>query len=229
MPGAHIFGDDRLGCWIVNLGALGDRLARLRGLGFTDLFLRGPDGTPALKQQVLAAGFSGCHAWWAVDGLTATAYASRALADVQRWGPGAGDFNVELGSDPALEPYMRAAVGAFRAKRPNYRLRLNIAARKGGFLPIDLLQADPQLYACEQSYGDSPVGGMTLRFSEADALDRMVAAGVPRHKAAVCYPGAVAIGGVTGPTQRVNGLPNGWLPLRGVVFQDDLLAEAGLL
>lgn len=229
MAGPHVFEDGRFGCWIVNPGALSDRLTRLRELGFTDLFLRGPDGTAKLKQAVLGAGFRGCHAWWAVDGLNVLQYVVRVLGDVTRWSPGAGDLNIELGKDAALEPYIRSVVVGIRASRPRYRLRLNVAARKGGFLPVDLLQSDANLYACEQVYGDSPAGGMTLRFSEADALDRLVAAGVPRHKAAVCYAGAVAVGGVTGPRLRVSGLPNGWLPSRGVVFQDDLLAEAGAL
>ncbi|MGH7347331.1 MAG: hypothetical protein ACREK4_20670 [Candidatus Rokuibacteriota bacterium] len=222
--GPHVFEDGRIGCWIVSVSALdAGRLAALRRLGFTDLFLRGPDGNLVAKRAVLKAGFTGCHAWWAVDGLTAAQYAARALADVARWSPGAGDLNVELGSDAALEPYMRVAVGAIRAAKPNYRLRLNIATRKAGFLPIDLVQNDPNLYACEGAY----FGNMDSRYSEADALDDLLAVGVERRKAAVCYAGAVAVGGITG-TQRVAGIPQ-WLPRRGVVFQDDLLAEAGLL
>lgn len=226
--GPHVFGDGRLGCWIVNLAALPDRLSRLRAFGFTDLFLRGQDGTPALKASVTAAGFTGCSAWWAVDDLTAANYADRVLADVTRWAPGAGELNIELSNDPALEPYIRTVVARVRAKRPHYRLRVNVAARKGGFLPIDLLQNDPQLYACEQTYGDTAAAGMALRFSEADAIERMVSAGVPIGKAAVCYAGAVGVGGNTG-TERVAGVPNGWKPLRGVVFSDDLLADAGLI
>lgn len=225
--GPHVFGDNRLGCWIVNLSALPGRLSRLRALGFTDLFLRGPDGTVELRKQVAAAGLF-AHAWWAVDGLDPDDYATRALSDIARWQPGAGDLNIELGNDPDLDPYCRTVVGRVRRERPNYRLRLNIAARKGAFMPADLLQSDPQLYVTEQVYGDSSAGGMTLRFSEADALDRMIAAGVPRHKASVCYAGATGVGGRTG-VERVYGVPNGWLPTRGVVFHDDLLAEAGVL
>lgn len=226
--GPHVFGDNRLGCWIVNLAALPDRVARLRALGFTDLFLRGPDGSQALKAVVTGAGFTGCHGWWAVDGLSAVDYTSRALADIARWNPGAGELNIELSNDAALDPYIRTVVAGFRAKRPAYRLRINVAARKGGFLPVDLLQSDPQLFACEQTFADSPSANMASRLSEADALDRMMAWGVPREKASVCYAGAVAVGGMTG-LERVAGFPNGWLPTRGVVFHDDLLAEVGLI
>jgi hypothetical protein len=229
MAGPHVFGDGRLGVWIdsspttpPNLDP--NRLARLRELGFTDAFLRGPEGTTTRKSAVLKAGFVGCSAWWATDGLTAAQYAARALADVARWAPGAGDFNIELGSDAALEPYMRAAVGGFRAQRPNYRLRLNIATRKAGFLPIDLVQSDPNLYACEGTY----FGNMDARYSEADALLELLDAGVPLAKAAVCYAGACTVGGVTG-AQRVALYPHTWPPRRGVVFDDNLLAEAGLL
>lgn len=224
MAGPHVFEDGRYGCWIVNLDALAGRLAALRGLGFTDLFLRGPDGTRGLKADVLEAGFLGCHAWWAVDGLSAAQYAERVLADVARWGPGAGDLNIELATDTALEPYMRAVVSRIRPARRAYRLRLNVAARKGGFVPGDLVASDPQLYACEQVYGDREDLAMSLWFSEADALERLTEAGVPAEKAAICFAGALRIGYRSWP-----GIPNGWTPRRGVVFHDDLLAEVGLI
>lgn len=230
MAGPHVFEDGRLGLWIVNLPALGGRLARLRELGFTDLFVNGPAGTTAIKSQVLGAGFLGCHAWWAVDGLTAHDYAVRCLADISRWSPGAGDLNIELGNDAALGPYLRQVVGELRAARRSYRLRLNVAARKAGFLPIDLLQSDANLYACEQNYAAKPGLDMAARFSEADVLDDLIAAGVPRVKAAVCYGAAITVGGKTGD-ERVCCIPQPpAFPIRrGVVFQDNLLADAGLL
>ncbi len=230
MAGPHVFEDGRLGLWIVNLPKLGERLPRLRALGFTDLFVRGPDGTTAIKSQVLGAGFLGCHGWWAVDGLTAHDYALRVFADLNRWKPGAGDLNIELGTSAALEPYMRQVVGELRAVRPLYRLRLNVAARKAGFLPIDLLERDANLYACEQNYAATESLDMAGRFSEADVLDDLLAAGVPRMKAAVCYGAAITVGGRTG-AERVCCIPQApAFPIRrGVVFQDDLLADAGLL
>lgn len=230
--GPHVFEDGRLGLWIVNLPKLGERLPRLRALGFTDLFLPGPDGTPALKSQVLGAGFTGCHAWWAVHGQTAHDYAQAVLRahGIGGWQPGADDLNVELGSDAALLPYMEQLVAEIRSLRPNLNLRLNVAARKAGFLPIAHLQADAHLYACEQNYAARPGLDMAARFSEADVLDDLLAAGVPREKAAVCYGAAITVGGKTGD-ERVCCIPQPpAFPIRrGVVFQDDLLADAGLL
>lgn len=231
-PGPHVFRDGRFGCWIITpsngdvAGKIAERATALRELGITDLFVRGPDGTTTVKRLALERGFSSCCAYWSPDGLTAAAYAARALADVGRWSPGAGELNIEVGNDPALEPYVRAAVGAFRAQRASYRLRVNVAGRKGGFLPGDLFTADANLYACEQVYLDA-LGPMTMRLSEADALERLELAGIPREKCAICYAGAVEVGGSTAG-KRVAGLPQ-WLPNRGVVFSDDLLAEAGLL
>lgn len=229
MTGPHVFEDGRLGVWIDSSSTTPPnldhpRLVKLRELGFTDAFLRGPDGTPARKQAVLGAGFVGCHAWWATDELTAAQYATRVLADVARWAPGAGDLNIELPNDAALEPYMRQVVNAIRVPRRSFRLRLNVATRKAGFLPLDLVENDPNLYACEGSY----FGNMDDRYSEADALLDLLDAGVPLRKAAVCYAGACTVGGVTGE-QRVAIFPHFWPPRRGVVFHDNLLAEAGLL
>lgn len=219
-----VFQDGRLGCWIGNRANLASRAAGLRALGITDVLLRGPDGTPAAKADALALGFTAVLGYWSVDGLSSVDYAARLLADVGHWAPAAGDLNIELSDDAALEPYMRDVHARVRAKRPSYRLRFNIGARKGVFLPADLFARDPNLYACEGNYG----GNMEELFSAADALDRLIAHGVPRERAAVCYAGACAVGGVTG-TRRVNTFPLGWPPSRGVIFTDDLLAEAGLL
>lgn len=231
MPGLHVFGDGRLGCWVGSTSleqALAktdpNYLARLRALGFTDLFFRGPDGSSTVKQRVLGAGFTGCHAWWAVDGLTAQQYAQRCLADIARWQPGAGDLNIELANDPPLEPYMRSVVTQIRAARPNYRIRLNIGARKGVFVPVDLLQTDPALYVAIQCYA----GNMDALFSAPDMERQLRSVGVPDEKIATCYAGACAVGGISGPA-RVNTFPTAWLPERGVVFTDDLLADGGLL
>lgn len=201
-------------------------MSRLRGLGVTDLFLRGPDGTGALKTKVMQAGFAGCHAWWAVDSLSAEQYAMRAISDIDRWKPGAGDLNIELSADPPLLGYIQVVVERIRAVKPNYNLRINVAPRKGFALPVSRLLRDSHLYACEQNY----FGNMDQRFSEAEALEDMLRFGVPLAKASICYGAACKVGGVTG-SQRVRILPN--LPIRGisrgVIFTDDLLAEAGLI
>lgn len=69
---------------------------------------------------------------------------------------------------------------------------------------------------------------MALRYSEADALDRMESAGIPREHASICYAGAFRHGTASSFTSWP-GLPDGARPVRGVVFQDDLLAEVGLI
>ncbi len=234
MAGAHVFGDDRLGIWIAptaNLAdKLADRLPKLRTAvpALTDVFLPRA-ATSEDRQAVLAAGFLGAHMWWAVDGLDPLAYAKRTLADIERAKPGAGDLNIELGTDSALEPYMRVVIATIRAKRPSYRLRLNVAFRKGAFVPADLVQSDANLYVAEQNYVDPP--GLSMApTSAADALLDLLEHGFPMEKAAVCYGAAGSVGGKTG-AERVNTLPNGggWLPRRGVVFHDDLMADAGLI
>lgn len=218
--GPHVFRDGRLGVWIVSPANLPGRLAGLRALGFTDVFLP-RTATKSDVERVRVAGFVGAHLWEAVDGETADEYAERVLADVRRLAVGAADLNVELGSDAALEPFMRRVLRRIRSTMPSRRLRLNVAWRKAGFLPVDLLVDDPNLFACEQNY----LGGMEP-CSAADALEHLLAAGVPREKAAVCFGGA---GPVPPAGSRVATFPTGFPPSRGVVFQDDLLAEVGLL
>ena len=222
--GPHVFGDGRLGCWIISIGNLTtDRMTKLRQLGVTDLLLRGPDGTPAAKSKVLAAGFTGCGAWWAVDGLSVAEYATRCLEDEARWKPGFGDLNIEVG-DAVLAPYMRGVVSGIRMVKKAWRLRLVIAPRKYGYVPVDMLQDDPALYVAIENYG----GNMDSMFSEADQERGLRQVGVPDEKIATCYAAACAVGGVTG-TQRVNTFPLGFVPTRGVIFTDDLLAQVGLL
>lgn len=222
-PGPHVFGDRRLGCWIVNVQNLTTaRMDGLRALGVTDLFVQGGQGTVEVKQAVLRK-FTGCHAWWAVDGLPVAEYVARALADIARWNPGAGDLNIEV-PDQVLGPYMRQSVIGIRMVRRNYRLRLNIAPRKFGYVPVDLLQEDINLYVAIQNYG----GNMDAMFSEADQERGLREAGVPDEKISTCYAGGCTVGGITGG-QRVNTFPTAFQVQRGVIFTDDLLAQVGLI
>jgi len=227
--GPHVFGDDRLGLWIVDPGRGVGRLSAIRAFAagaITDLYLP-RTATPAHFDQVRATGFN-AHLWVAVDGLNAPDYAARTLDDLNRLRPGACELNVELGVDSALEPYMREAVARIRARRRSFRLRLNVAPYKGAFVPADLLQSDPQLYVAEQTY----YGDMS-RVSEAEALLDLLGYGVPPAKASLCY-------GAAGPTcrssARVCTLPTFFYAgqlvrslRRGVIFQDDLMADAGLI
>jgi len=232
MAGSHVFEDERLGVWITSTASLADKLAdrlpKLRAAvpALTDAFLP-RQATLSNRQAVLQAGFLGAHMWWAVDGLDPASYAKRALADIERVRPGAGDLNIELADDSRIEPYMRSVIGVIRAKRPSYRLRLNVAFRKGRFLPTDLLGSDPNLYVAEQNYIDQP-GRSMVPVSAADALLDLLEHGIPMHKAAVCYGAAGPVGGRTGD-ERVVTLPAGSTIRRGVIFHDDLLADAGLI
>lgn len=231
--------EDRLGCWIVPDGAgqVTPKLARLPGLaalGVKDVFLP-RQAQPGDFASVRSAGL-GAHLWAATDGLSAADYASRFLLDFQRFGSkGAGELNIELSSDPPLKAYMSTAVELIRTVKPHLPLRLNIAPFKAFALPIDLLQSDARLYVCEQAfYGDMS------RVAESDALYDLLAWGVPLAKATVCYGAAALVPNASRVEVpwRVVGLGTRWTwsngaivgqLRRGVIFQDDLLADVGLL
>ncbi|MGH8311262.1 MAG: hypothetical protein ACRETX_15890, partial [Steroidobacteraceae bacterium] len=172
--------------------------------------------------------------WTVPGGQSAADYAAQVLGDIQRLKPGVVELNIEV-ADAILHDYIRATVSAIRDKLPSRRLRVNIAPYKGVFLPSDRFQADPNLYAAEQTY----YGDMS-RVSEGEALLDLVEHGVPPARASLCY-------GAAGPTGYDSRGP-GWLVARhctlgtlyyegtlvrklrrGLIFQDDLLAEVGLL
>lgn len=230
--GPYVFGDDRLGLWIVNPANLTDRLPKIAGAlagTITDLFLP-PTATAADRTKVLAFGngrFRGCLMYAvARESITPENFAVEVLSDTARIGAGAADLNVELDGDPArISDYCRRTVARIRQSRPSFRLRLNLAWRKGVAVPVDLVAADPNLYVVEQDYAMT-FGDMTPT-SSADALDDLIAAGVPRAKAAVCYGAAGPV--FPPPAPRVVTLGVGWRLRRGVIFQDDLMAEVGLL
>ncbi len=215
--------EDRLGLWIVNPANLPDRVPKIKAFGggiIRDLFLP-RSAEPADMQRVRDAGLY-AHLWAAVDGLSPTDYANRTLLDIQRLKPGAVELNIELGSDPPLAAYIGEVITLIRSKRPSYRLRINVAPWKAFALPIDLLVRDPNLYACEQNYE----GNMDNLLSAADVQWNMNAWGVPPTQSAVCYAAACR---VLGSSERVRTLPDLSRLKRGVIFHDDLMAEAGLL
>jgi hypothetical protein len=215
--------EDRLGLWVINPANLPDRLPRIRAFGggiIRDLFLP-RSSTLADFARVRQAELS-AHLYVSPDGLTVEDYAARTLADLARLKPGAIELNIELPSDPPLAPYIRAAVAGIRAQRRHLRLRVNVAPWKGFALPGDLLVSDPALYACEQNYG----GNMQELYSAADVLDDLRLGGVPAEKRTVCYAAACQV--LDSPA-RVRTLPDLSRTRRGVIFQDDLMVEAGLL
>lgn len=219
--------EDRPGVWVINPANLPDRLPKLEALGLLDVFLP----RIAAPEDVALVRAGGCyaHLWVAPDGLNSHDLANRTLLDHARLKPGAVELNLELSSDVQLPAYIEDVVGLIRSQRKSLRLRVNVAWRKGRFLPIPRLQSDPHLYACEQCYVDPP--GMSMSpTSPVDALADLLDAGVPPAKATVCYGAAGPVGGTTGP-QRVCTVPHGggWWPRRGVIFHDDLMADVGLL
>jgi len=229
-PGPHVFEDGRIGLWIVNSDNLTDRLPKIRRFAngmITDLFLP-RTATRQSFQFVRDSGFFGCHLWVAVDGLSANDYAQRTVDDIVRLGAGATDLNIELGQDDKLQPFMRTTLSIIRQTRPNYRLRLNVAPYKGQFVPMDLVQGDPNLYVGEQTY----YGDMS-RVSEGEALQDLLEWGCPLRKASLVYGAAALV-----PNGRVVGLGTLWTwsngaivrgLRRGVIFQDDLMTDVGLL
>ncbi len=241
MAGPHVFEDGRVGLMVTDpapgslADKLADRLPKIRAFAggmVTDCFL--PRSASSSDLGRVRAADMGAHLWAAVDELSAAQYAARTLADIERAKPGAVELNIELETDAALEPYMRAVVTAIRRKLPSRRLRLNIAPYKGAFLPLDLLAGDPNLYACEQTYY-----GDLSRVSEGEALLDLLEAGVLMRKASLCYGAAALAGGrLLVAQERVVGLGTLWTwstgalvrgLRRGIIFSDDLLTDVGLL
>jgi hypothetical protein len=229
--GPHVFGDDRLGLWIMPTSSpesftdkLRDRLPRFQAFKpgtITDLFLP-REAQPSDMALVRAADYF-AHLWTTPhrsDGSTlkAAAFAALTLKDVDRLKPGALEVNVEVDD---LDPYLREVHTFIRAKKPNLRLRFNVQPYKGAELPQDLLALDPHLYVIAQAYG----GNMDWRASEFDVLLDLLS--YPSYfgedKCSVMY-GAHVSPGEGKP--RVPALP-GWIRRRGSIYQDDLLVNAG--
>lgn len=215
--------EDRLGLWVTSPAELPGRLARIEafaGGAIRDLFFPRDAGVDAFR-RAREAGFS-AHLYAAPDGLAADAYAERVLADNERLNPGAIELNIELGSDLPLPEYVRRAVALVRRELPRKRLRLNLAAWKGFAIPADLLARDPALYVCEQNY----LGNMDELLSAEDVAANLRAYGAPPAKVTVCYAAACR---VLGSSSRLRTLPDLSRLRRGVIFQDNLMVEAGLL
>lgn len=238
---SHAFQPPSVGLWVINPANLPDRLPKIAALWgglISDVFVDGgatraqadliratprPNGTK-LRAQL----------WAAANTLPVEGYASQVVLDVKRLAAGVADLNIEV-PDAKLADYCRVAVQLIRAAKPKLKLRINLAPTKGFGLTGLSFTGDPWLYACQQAfYGDmSP-------FSPDMALSDLLDYGVPRARATVCYGAAGPIGWTGGgrpwATQRHftiatlyynGGLVRG---LRhGVIFQDDLLAEMGML
>lgn len=220
--GPHVFGDNRLGVWIIPSINLTDKLAhelpRFRNAApITDVFLPEP-ALASHRDQVRAAGFF-CHVWTATHDRDPVTFAKNSVTAFNRVKAGALELNIEE-PDFELTLYVEQAVAEVRRVKPNLPLRVNIAPFKAQFMPIEMFVADPNLYIIEQAY----FGNMDGRASEFDVLYDLLEHGISGDKASIMY------GVLNGTPTRVHSLPSQVRPWRrGSIYSDDLLADAGLI
>lgn len=215
--------NDRVGLWVVDPARGVARRQAIRAFAgglIRDVFL--PRTSSAADLKAFRGLGLGAHLWVTVDGRSAQQMAADTLADIERVKAGACELNIELGSDAPLAAFVETVVRAIRVQRPKYRLRVNLGGWKAFAVPAELLQHDPHLYVCEQAY----LGNMDELLSPADVLDELLAYGAPREKATVCYAAHCT---VLGSAERVRTLPDLHRSRRGLIYQDDLMADAGLL
>lgn len=212
--------EDRLSIYVRGTEELRRRLPAMRALGIIDFFL--PRAATKADLEAVRQLGGAAHMWWATDGLSAKDYAERTLADIAQKSPGAGGLNIELGDDPPLRQYVEDVVRLIRAKRRSYRLAIDLAPFKGFAIPQKRVVEDPNLYVRAQNYG----GNMDFFFSPSDVKDDLEAWGAPKAKVTVLYAAACRVHG-SATRQRV--LPELRHPMRGCIYNDDLMSEVGLL
>lgn len=238
---SHAFKPPSVGLWVVSPANLQDRLPKIAALWggmISDVFVSG-SATRAQADMIRATprpggGFLRAQLWAASNGQPVAQYAKQVDLDSRRLAVGVADLNIEE-PDPELSEYVRQAVAAIRAKRPTFKLRIDLAPTKGFGLSGVAFNGDPNLYAIQQAY----YGDMSV-FSPDMALSDLLDYGCPRDRAAIHYGAAAPIGWTGGgrpwSTQRhfaigtlyydgqlVRGLKH------GCIYQDDLLAEMGIL
>jgi hypothetical protein len=232
-PGAHVFGPNRVGLWVIPNANLTDKLThilpRARGAkaipNLTDIFLP-PEATLSHAKQCREAGYF-VSTYDVTHNSPPGVVAAAMLANRAELKSGALEIDLEGAAvqpdKPNLAAWARSFVAVIRKTNPNLPIRLNVPPFKGYALPIELLTSDPQVFVIAQAY----FGNQDGRCSEADVLLDLLDWGVPRHKAAVMY-GVLA---ENPQGQRVYGLPNPeYKPITtGSVFSDDLLLDAGVL
>jgi len=235
---AHAFADGSVGLWVVNPANLADRLPKIAAFAdgmFSDVFApteSSPSDMALIRATPRPNGTKlRAQLWTTPRGRPAATFATSTLGDIQRLKPGVVELDIEV-PDAVLTDYITDTVNAIRVVRPRYLLRVDIAPYKGRFLPAALFQSDAALFASEQTY----YGDMS-RVSEGEALLDLIQHGMPLAKASLCY-------GAAGPpwfpasagAARVNTLGTLYYQgslvrklQRGLVFQDDLMADMGLL
>lgn len=229
--GAHVFGANRVGLWVVPNAGLTDKLKhvlpRVRGPipNLTDIYLP-PEADKSHADQCRQAGFF-VSTYDVTHATPPGVAATNMLAHRAKLKSGALEIDLEGAAvqpdKPNLASWATAFVKKVRATNPNLPIRLNVTPFKGYALPIGLINDDPQLYVIAQAY----FGNQDGRLSEAEVLMDLLDWGVPRHKASIMY-GVLC---ENPQQQRVYSLPNPeYKPITtGSVYQDDLLLDAGLL
>lgn len=214
--------EDRLGLWVVDAGRGVQRRHAIRAcLGglVRDVFMPRSASADDLASMRSAGLYA--HLWVAVDGRSAVALADDTLADLARMKPGALELNIELGDDVELGPYIATVIERIRRRRKSLRIRINLAPWKGFVVLFVPIASDPALYVCAQNY----TGNMDGLLSPLDVAANLIDYGAPASKVTVCYAARCQVLG----SELLRTLPDLSRTQRGVVFQDDLMADAGLL
>jgi hypothetical protein len=227
MIGPYVFGDQRQSLWVAENSNLTDKLIhflpRLRVPipNLTDLFLP-ESATKNNVAQVRGAGFF-AHLYTVAHGDTALQLSARSLAAHKRIGAGALEIDFEgsgIGGDLKMSRYIVDTVQAVRKVKPLLPLRVNVTPYKGGYIPVNLINADPRTALAVQCYG----GNMDALYSVEDVVGEVVRWGV--NPAKVVAMQAVMCAQIVGGTREVT------LPQSrniGAYYIDDLLLDAGLL
>lgn len=243
----NAFDEGRVGLWIddpSNFVGRATNIVRFANGMFTDCFL---PRTASVEQ------FDIINQTWRPDGslmkaalyevphdLTADAFCDQVGSDLFRINAPSVELDIEK-PDDILAQFIRDVVNGLRQgkrnkantdwlrwPRPTRPFRINIAPNKGWALPVSLVNNDPNLYVAEQCY----YGDMS-RVSEAEVAKDVVSRGIPWDKFAPCYGAAGPVKldgtrGITLPSVFYEGRVAAKLK-KGIVFQDDLMAEVGLL
>ena len=223
--GQNVFGDNRLGLWVAYNANLKDKLIhslpRLRNAvpNLTDLFLP-PEATIDHKDQCRRAGFF-THTYSVAYDRTSVEFAKYALSRRKAQGTGALELNFEGGaiSDSGMAAYIKATIAQVRKTNPNLPVRINVVPFKGQFLPVSLINTDPQLFVIAQAYG----GNMEILYAADEVKRDLTAWGILEEKVSVQH--AIMCSGQGYPRQITMPVVRG----RGSLYIDDLLLDAGLL
>lgn len=229
--GPFVFGENRLGLWVMANASLTDKLkhvlprARKPLPNLTDIFL--PASASVAAKDVVRQNNFFAHLYVVAHDTTAENLAAYALKRRRDLGTGAIEFDLEGSAVqpdlPTLAEYATNLVAAVRKTNPNLPIRLNVPPFKGYALPVDLINEDKNLYVIAQAY----FGNMDGRLSESDVKDDLLDFKIDPAKVKIHY--AVMAG--PDPSNRQVVLPNAaYKPLtEGSVYDDDLLLESGLL